>query len=120
MQKMILGAYTFDRNPSQFDIPKKVKYSSNVVTYEGDAYFSWGTGIAGTHAILEWEWMTAAAFAEFQSLLEDDSSKVWNTQLGTSYNVEIISLDGTYLEDSLSDAPWRKGVKLDLLIRSAV
>ena len=120
MEKMTLGAYTFWRNPVSFDVPRKVKYSANVKTFEGDAYYSWGTELAGQKIVLEWDWMTDTAFDEFQTLLEDDETKVWDPQTGSTYNVEILKLDGAYVESSLLDAPWRKSVKLELLIRSEV
>jgi hypothetical protein len=120
MQKMSLGSYTFDRNPVQFDVPKKIKYSANVSTYSGESYFSWGTGIAGQRITLEWDWMTSTAFDQFQSILEEDAQKVWDPKSGSTYNVEVLSLDGKYVESSLLDAPWRRDVKLSLLIRSEV
>jgi len=116
MQKMTLGSYTFWRNPDQFSIPKQVRHSAVVKTYGGTAFFSWGL-FYGQSVLLEWEWMDSSAFASLQSLLEDDEEKVWVPQTGTSYDVEILKLDGVYSENSQTDAPWRKSVKLSMLVK---
>lgn len=116
MQKMTLGSYTFWRNPKQSPIPRQLRHTASVKTYGGTAFFSWGL-FYGQTVLLEWDWMTSDAFDSFQSLLEDDEEKIWNPQIGTNYDVEILKLDGIYMEDALTDANWRKNVKLSLLIK---
>ena len=122
MNKMTLsgesGQCTVWRNPNKFTIPNKTKFSSSIETYGGIAYFSWGMFTAGQKIKLEWDWYDSASFDSLQTLLEDDEQKVWDPQTGTTYTVEMIKLDGKYLESALLDAPWRRDVVLELLIRS--
>lgn len=120
MQKMTLGGYTFWRNPNQFDIPRQRKFAAEVQTYESSAYFSWGTYLTGQKIALEWEWMDETMWDQLQTLLENDTQVVWNPRDGNTYNVEIMRLDGAYVESALLDAAWRNEVKLELLIRSMV
>jgi hypothetical protein len=118
MNAMTLGGYTFWRNPTQFDIPKDYRSSDTANTYSGVMFFSWGIFTDGQEITLEWDWMTDTMFNTLQTLLEQDTAHNWNSQLGTSYVVQILKLEGKYLESALSDAPWRRNVKLTLLIRS--
>ena len=118
MQAMTLGGYTFDRNPTQFDIPKDYRSTSFVDTYTGVSFFSFGIFSAGQEVTLEWDWMSNAMFIIFQTLLEADEAVTWYSRAGSTYITEILSLNGKYLESALSDAPWRKDAKLDLLIKS--
>ena len=120
MQAMTLGGYTFWRNPEQFDEPRLRKFASEVQTYGGVAYFSWGTFLAGQKCVLQWSWMNETMWDQLQTLLEDDTQKVWNPQDGNTYNVEIMRLDGAYVKSALLDASWRQDVQLELLIRSQV
>jgi hypothetical protein len=118
MTKMTLGAYTFWRNPTRFTIPKQYKSYATVDTYSAVQFFSWGMFTAGQEILLEWEWMDSSAFASLQDLLDDDTQKTWDPKTGTTYTVEVLSLDGRYVESALIDADWRQDVKLKLLIRS--
>jgi len=112
------GSYTFWRNPTDFTIPKKYRSYAYKPTYTSVAFFSWGMFIKGQEIVLEWDWMPDDTFAELQTILENDEYVTWNTQLGASYSVQVLKLDGKYLESALSDAPWRKDVKLTFLIRA--
>jgi hypothetical protein len=114
------GQCTVWRNPNNFTVPNKEKYSANIQTYGGTAYFSWGTFIAGQKIKLEWDWYDSTSFDTLQTMLEDDEQKVWNPQTGSTYNVEIKKLSGKYLESALLDAPWRRNVILELVIQSEV
>ena len=120
MNKMTLNAVEFWRNPDTFTIPKKVKHSSWVQTYGGVAYFSWGTFLAGQEIVLEWKLMTSTMFGQLQTILELDSQVVWNPQTGTSYNVDVLRLEGRYVRNALLDADYREDVQLSLLIRTEV
>jgi len=120
MDKMILGGYTFTWNPEKCTVPRKTKSSSTVETYSGAVYFSWGTLIAGQMISLEWDWLDEAQWDEFQTLLEADAEVVWNPRTGTTYNVEISKLQGTYQAKSLTDAAYRRNVVLSLIIISEV
>ena len=118
MEKMTLGGYQFWRNPTSFTEPRDYRSSATADTYSGVMFFSWGIFTDGQEIVLEWDWMTSTMFAVLQTLLEQDTAHNWNSQLGTSYVVQILSLEGKYIESALSDAPWRQKVKLTLLIRS--
>jgi hypothetical protein len=120
MQTMTLGGYTFWRNPEQFDEPRLKRFTAEVPTYGGSAFFSWGTFLAGQVIILEWSWMDETMWDQLQTLLEADTQIVWDPQTGSTYNVEITKLEGAYVESALVDASWRQKVKVELLIRSAV
>ena len=120
MQKMTLGGYTFWRNPDQFDIPRERRYTAQVDTYAGSAFFSWGTFIEGQTIVLSWEWMDETMWDQLQTLLEGDAQIVWDPKDGNTYNVQMTRLDGAYVENALLDAPWRKSVKVELSIRSVV
>jgi hypothetical protein len=124
MNKMTLsgesGQCTVWRNPNSFTLPKKDKYASNINTYGGTAYFSWGTFTAGQKIKLEWDWYDSTSFDTLQTLLENDEQIVWDPQTGITYNVEMMKLNGKYVESSLVDAPWRRSVVLELLIQSEV
>jgi len=120
MSGQTLNSYEFWRDPNNFTIPRKVKFSASVPTYGGVAYFSWGTFTAGQEIILEWDQMTSTMFDQLQTILEFDTQVVWNPQTGTSYNVEVLQLEGRYVRNALLDAEYREDVKLSLLIRSEV
>jgi hypothetical protein len=45
---------------------------------------------------------------------------VWNRPTGTDYYVELQALEGSYVETSLLDAPYRQDVKLRMVITSEV
>jgi hypothetical protein len=118
--QMSLGAYTFALNPTGFTMPVKKRAVSAVETVAGVEVFSWGTFIEGTPLVLEWGKMSPAQFNQFNSLLEADAQVVFNPQTGTSYNIELVSLAGEYHLDQTANAPWRKNVRLELLIVSQV
>jgi len=118
--KMQLGGNPLWRNPTQFSIPKDEKHYSIIPTYSGVAFFTWGLFTAGQIVELEWEWMDSAAFGTLQGLLEDDVQKVWDPKISGegTFNVELLSLNGKYVESALHDANWRQNVRLELLVRS--
>ena len=120
MDAMTLGSYTFAENPAQFTEPKNIRHSAFIKTYSSVAFYSWGIFIAGEECVLEWEYMAEAMFEELQAIIEADTQVVWNPQTGETYNVEALSLDGPLIEKSILDAPYRKDVKLLLLIMSEV
>jgi hypothetical protein len=118
MNKMTLGGYTVWNNPEKFTIPKKYRNTASKSTYSGVMFFSYGLFTDGQEVVLEWDWCPIATFDALQILLEQDTAHNWNPQTGTSYVVQILKLDGKYVLNSLLDAPWRRDVKLTLLIRS--
>lgn len=116
MDTMTLGSYTFWRNPNRFTIPKQERHTAVVQTYANIAFFSWGL-FYGQTVVLEWDILAESAFDSLQGLLEDDIEIEWDPQTGTTYDVEVIRLDGIYVESALEDAPYRRDVKLELLIK---
>jgi hypothetical protein len=118
MDKMILGSYTFEWNPTNYTIPKLNKSWGKVDTYSSSATFSWGTFIVGQEVEIEWKWMKEAQFDELQTLLEADAEVTWTPQTGTTYQVEIMDLEGKLFLSSLTDAPYRLAVRLLLVIKS--
>jgi len=126
MANMTLGTYTFDSNPSDLDAilgPKKS--SAAVQTYEGVAYFSWGTLIAGAEVELTWDYMSCDQFDSLVALYQADAQVVWDPQDGQSptvtYNVEITDLTGRYFIGLSPSAEWvRRDVRMRLLILSEV
>jgi hypothetical protein len=116
MDKQVLGSYTFWRNPDKFTIPKSSKVFATVPTFTDEAYFSWGMFLVGQRIVLEWDWMTSDMFDELQDILETDAAVVWDPQTDVTYDVQVLELDGTYVEKSLLDADWRRAVRLSLMI----
>ena len=116
MDNMTLGGYLFDWNPDQFGILKEEKYTGVVLTYGSIGYFSFGTSIVGKQILLEWNWMKQSQFDTLNGLYLSDESKIWIPGDGYIYTVEILKLDGMYFEVSGLDAPYRKEVKMLLLI----
>lgn len=119
---MMLGTYTFDWWPDQFTIPQADRLHASVKTYSSVAFFSWGPEIVGKEIEMEWEWMSAAQYAELRALLEADVSVVWDTNRPSygamTYNVEILSVDGRYFDVVDEELPYREKVRVRLLILS--
>jgi hypothetical protein len=117
---MILGGYTFLLNPEKCTMPIKKKRAANIETIGGNAYFSWGTFIAGQQVEMTWKYMPIAQFSSFETKHNADIEIVWNPGGGTSYNVEMLSLEGKYFLDQTVTAIHRGDVKLKLVIMSEV
>ena len=118
MVKMELGDYTFDWNPTQFTEPKKTRIVSVIQTYASVVSFSWGCFNEGQVIEIEWEWMKEAQYDSLQTLIEADAEVEWNPQDGYTYQVQILDLEGKYFDSSLEDAPYRKDVRLTLVVMS--
>lgn len=116
MAKMVLGGYTFVYNPTTCTIPREIKSYSHVQLYSGEAYFSWDTSLVGQRIDIYWEWMQVAQWNNLYALLQADAQTTWQPQDGHTYNVEVLELDGAYLDSSLLEATLRKDVTLKLLI----
>jgi len=78
---MKLGDYTFTWTPEKWELPDEVRYSSYVKTYQGGAFFSWGTDIKGVEITLEWEFMPVAQYERLQELLRADAEVVWDPEM---------------------------------------
>ena len=120
--KMRLGPVDFDWNPTQFTIPKKGKSYSVVETYTTVAFFSWGVTSIGQQISMEWEMMPEQQFDDLQQLLDNDINYLWTPVSGEagSYDVEILDLQGKYMEKSIHDAPYRVDVKLVVMLKEEV
>lgn len=116
MANMVLGTYTFANNPIGFPIPQKKRAATSVETIGGVEFFSWGVFVAGRKVDLSWQWMSPGQFSSLAQILEADAQVVWNPQTGTSYNVQVLDLDGEFHGDLSSSAHYRKNVRLTLLI----
>lgn len=118
---MTLGSYAFERDPDTCTVPKKARYTSMVKTYGSAVFFSWGLFIEGVEIEMTWKLMSETMFNALQVLLEADAEIVWDRQSGisgTNYNVELQSLEGSYVETSLLHAPYRQDVRLRMVITS--
>jgi len=115
---MILGAYTFAMNPATCTMPFAKRSAAAAETVGGVEFFSWGTFIEGAEVTMTWEFMTVAQFASLVSLLTDDAQIVWTPGTGTTYNVQILDLQGEYFLDQTVGAQFRKDVTLKLVIIS--
>lgn len=127
MARMILGGYTFVRNPSIYAPPHlmtPVKTIASVDTYDSIAVFSWGVSIVGKKLTFTWRYLPDSQYQALRSLFVADTSTVFDPQdgSGSTYNVELTALDGRYhykLNSGGGDV-WRSDVSLDLLILSEV
>ncbi len=120
MSNQILGSYEFDWNPDRWMIPKAEKFSGQVLTYEGAAFFSFGVSIIGKEIVLEWDWMGLSQWNQLDAMYQSDEGYLWTPGDGHTYNVEIPHLDGAYFEVVDLNFPYRKAVKLTLMIMSVV
>lgn len=120
---MTLGGYTFARNPAALDgIITPQRHIAVVDTYGGVAVFSWGLMIEGTRWKLMWQAIPAAMWDELDTLYQADASVVWNPDDGESktYNVQIMSLIGSYFMQLAGSSGHRQNVVMELLITSEV
>lgn len=117
---MTLGTYTFTMNPAGCTLPIVRRRSQPVETISGVEVFNWGTIIAGSRIVLTWEFCPTTQFDSLEVLLVADAQVVFNPETGTSYNVEILSLNGAIHIDPTASAAHRKDVTMELLIISVV
>jgi len=118
---MTLGSYTFAINPNEpVPIITEERRGSSIKTLGGVAFYSWGTFIAGQEIVLPWSFMPTAQYGELLSLLTADAQVVWDPENGSTYNVEILSLNGEYHLSAGAGAAYRKNVEMKLLIISEV
>ena len=119
-QKVVLGTLTFSVNPDRMTVIKSKKYASVVQTYSSAVFFSWGMKLVGLIALLEWTIMPEADWDSLVTMEAAEQAVVLDPKTGKTYNVEIVSLNGKYIEKSLAEAPYRADVKLELMIKSEV
>jgi len=119
MADMQLGAYVFAWKPEELDTLEKEKSYSVLRTWTTAAFFSWGTSRIGKEIELDWDWMPEAQWNQLQTLLEADVETTWWPEVGgTSYTVEVVKLAGKFVQKSLLDAPYRRQVRLTLVMKS--
>jgi hypothetical protein len=117
---MQLGATTFTQNPGKMTLPQANKSSAVVQTYEGAAYFSWGTLLVGQVLTLQWEICPVTQYNAIHALLVADAAVNFIPGNGTTYSVEVMKLTGSYFMDQTATAEYRENVTLELLILGTV
>jgi len=118
---MQLGSYTFTQNPCEpMPVITEERRAKSIKTLGGVAFFSWGTFIQGQEVPLNWTSIPTAQYTQLLSLLNADAVLVWDPENGSTYNVEILSLNGDYHLSTGAGASYRKNVKMVLLIMSEI
>lgn len=118
---MTLGAYNFAINPNEpVSIITHERRTSSVKTLGGIEFFSWGSFLPGQEITLPWSFMPTAMYTSLLGLLTANAQVVWDPENGSTYNVEILSLNGEYHLSAGAGAAYRKNVELKLLIMSQV
>lgn len=126
---MTLGGVSLDPGPSEIDgIIAKGRDCAHVTTYTSVGFYSWGASIVGKIVSLQWDYLSYVVYNQLQALLEADAQVVFDPDLGgaspPTYNVEILSLTGTYWQTQgttvESENAYRTDVHLQLLIMSTV
>jgi hypothetical protein len=117
----MLGGYTFPWKPDKFGIPHPDLYKSLVRTWNTAVYFSWGTGIIGKNIELSWIWMSEDQWDELDAMYRANTPVTWDPEvLGVGpYDVEIIGLEGELFDVADYQQPYRRDVKVRLVILSA-
>ena len=119
---MKLGAYEFAWQPDRYTIPQAERVTASTRTYTSTAFFSWGVDIVGQIIGLEWEFCSEAQYAQMRAVLEADTGVVWDPNRpgygGMTYNVEVRSVSGEYFEVVDEEAPYRKNVRVEMMIMS--
>jgi len=116
---MTLGGYTFTQNPCEpLPVITEERRAQAEKTLGGAEFFSWGSFIAGVELELYWTSMPTGQYGDLLTLLKADAKVVWNPENGSTYNVQILSLNGQYHLSAAAAATWRKQVKLKLVIIS--
>ena len=117
---MRLGDYTFYWNPDKTSIPERYRHVSEVKTYQGSAIFLWDVMLQGAPVTLEWDYMSLDQYNELRKKYLAGVEVEFNPDTGgSSYNVIVTSLVGSYIDVVGSDRNYRRNVKMSLSIRSA-
>ena len=125
---MILGGYTFAKNPSRITgLIRKEKRAASVSTHGGAVYIEWGTFWQGKKITLEWSKMPATMYDALETLYLASGAHVFDPQdgKGLTFNVVILPpFDGAYfltLKDTMYGKPaLRENVVMHLRILSLV
>jgi hypothetical protein len=119
---LILGGYTFAWKPDDFTPPDPELYKSVVRTWDTAVYFSWGPEILGKPIELKWIWMSEAQWDELDALYQAKAPVIWDPEVtGVGpFNVEIRSLDGELFEVAGYEQPYRRNVKMGLVVTDSL
>jgi hypothetical protein len=115
---LILGEYTFAWKPDDFTPPDPELYKSVVRTWDTAVYFSWGPEILGKPIELKWIWMSEAQWDELDALYQAKAPVIWDLEepgIGP-FTVVIPRLEGELFEVAGYEQPYRKDVKMGLVI----
>jgi hypothetical protein len=118
---LILGDLTLAWDPDKWTIPDARQVISEQDTYSSNVIFFYGEKIVGKQIELEWEWMSQAQFDALDVLYQADLPVVWDLEEvldPRTFTAEILSLDGKLFDVALWDQPYRKDVKVALVILS--
>ena len=116
---MILGALTLAWDPDKWTIPDPKQVIAEKDTYSSNVIFFYGEKIVGKRIDLEWDWMSQAQFDALDVLYQADLPVAWDLQEPTdprTFTVEIEKMDGALFDVALWDQPYRKDVKVSLII----
>jgi len=115
MSLITLGSFTASRNPGEMTLIRPDKPLAFRQTFSSVAYFSWPATIVGKVIELHWNLLPVADFTSLDSIYTTDAVVAFFPGEGTtSYNVQIVALDGKYL----LQRTHRADVTLKLLILS--
>lgn len=120
MNKMILDSYTFAENPQYADLIESKKTVATVETYSGAAIFQWAASIEGRRVTFRWDNMSETMYETLRTKYLSTDVVVFNPQDGSTYNVVVVDLVGSYVQFGLEDISHRKDVELTLNVRSIV
>jgi hypothetical protein len=65
---MMLGAYEFEWNPDEMDIPRPEKTASVQENKDGAGYFSWGPQLIGKEVKMKWRFTSVAQYEAFRAM----------------------------------------------------
>ena len=119
---MRLGTYLFPWTPDRFTIPQADRIHAAEKTWSSAVLFSWGADIIGKRIVMEWEFTSVAQYDEMRAILEADAGVEWDPNRpgygGMAYNVEVLAVDGEYFEVADKEQPYRRNVRVELMIMS--
>jgi hypothetical protein len=115
---MRLGAYAFEWNPDEVDIPESKKTVATQETFEGSAIFMWGDFLEGTKVQLEWDWMPEGMYQSLRGKYLSLDKMRWVSEPTSAFDVYVETLEGEYFETGLHELPYRRKVRMRLNLRN--
>jgi len=118
---MMLGALSLAWDPDKWTAPEEQKFFGDVQTWASHFLFDFGSKIVGREIELEWEWMSQAQFDALDVLYQANAPVVWDPQESgvPTFTVEVAQIEGKLFDVALWDQPYRKDVKVTLVIVAA-